>query len=258
MENKRKNKGTLYISSMSHIGCREEQQDSFGIFRNKEDAECVNKGVLAIVADGMGGLANGSEVSGIVVESARHYFMNTVFREEKAASLTEMVYHINEDVRGYLKQSTNGELSGSTLVAVYICNRKLYFVSVGDSRIYLYRNGGLIQLNREHIQLRELYRMRQEGLSYEEIMADRQKSALTSYIGVPYLEDVDYNLEPISLEVGDKVLLMSDGVFGTLSEYEMRQICEKSKVIAKSLEKNVLLKEKATQDNMTAVVLEYM
>ena len=67
MDNKRKNKGTLYISSMSHIGCREEQQDSFGIFRNKEDAECVNKGVLAIVADGMGGLANGSEVSGIVV-----------------------------------------------------------------------------------------------------------------------------------------------------------------------------------------------
>ena len=106
--------------------------------------------------------------------------------------------------------------------------------------------------------MRELYRMRQEGLSYEEIMADRQKGALTSYIGVPYLEDVDYNIEPISLEVGDKVLLMSDGIFGTLIEYEMRQICENSKVIAKRLEKNVLLKEKATQDNMTVVVLEYM
>ena len=254
MEAKR---GTIIIRTMQNIGSREEQQDSFGIFRKRENEECVNKGILAIVADGMGGLANGSEVSGIVVESARYFFKNTEFEEEKSASLTEMVYHINEDVLNYLRQSTNGEASGSTLVAAYICNRKLYFVSVGDSRIYLYRNGGLIQLNREHIQLRTLYSMREEGISYQEIMEDRQKGALTSYIGIPYLEDVDYNIEPIYLAQGDKVLLMSDGIFGTLTDEEMKQICRQGIEIARNLEQSVLMKGKMTQDNMTAVVLEF-
>lgn len=256
MEKKQRKKGVISISTMQHIGCREEQQDSCAVFK-KVDKENARKELLAVVADGMGGLANGDEVSGVVVESARYYFMNTVFEEEKSASLTDMTYYINEDVLSYLKQSTDGELSGSTMIAAYICNRKLNFVSVGDSRIYLFRNGGLIQLNREHVQLRELYSMRrEEGLTYEEIMSDRQKGALTSYIGIPELEEIDYNMEPVSLKVGDKLLLMSDGIFGTLSEQEMLEVCNKDTAIAETLGNMVLEKGKLTQDNMTVVVLE--
>ncbi|MBO5341737.1 MAG: serine/threonine-protein phosphatase [Lachnospiraceae bacterium] len=250
-------KGIISISKVQHIGRREEQQDNFGVF-HKKNSQSGKMEMLAVVADGMGGLANGSEVSGVVVEAAKYYFMNTEFEEEKSAGMTKMVQSINKDVLRFLRQSTGGELSGSTMVAAYVCGRKLHFVSVGDSRIYLFRNDMLLQLNREHVHLRELYRVRDiDELSYEDIMSNREKFALTSYMGIGELDEIDYNIQPISLKTGDKLLLLSDGVFGTLSEREMTEICKLDVGIVESLKDSVLLKNKPTQDNLTAVLVEF-
>lgn len=238
-----------------HIGGRESQQDNYGMSDFDDYVLASTKGRLAIMADGMGGLANGAEISGIVVASLLDQFKNIPFDKEISAQLLEMVYKANEEVRNYVKD-IHGEMSGSTLVAADILDGQLYFVSVGDSRIYLIRGNNVIQLNREDVYLRNLYLDMARGkISYESAMMDNQRDALTGYIGMEELKDVDFNLNPINLCKGDKVLLMSDGVFGTLSDREICQAVLETENSAEALECAVLLKNKPRQDNFTAVIL---
>ena len=77
-------------------------------------------------------------------------------------------------------------------------------------------------------------------------------------MGIGELDEIDYNIQPISLKTGDKLLLLSDGVFGTLSEREMTEICKLDVGIVESLKDSVLLKNKPTQDNLTVVLLEFL
>ena len=147
---------------------------------------------------------------------------------------------------------------GTTFVAVLIRNQQLHFVSVGDSRISLMRNGGLIQLNREHVYGRELDDLALNGiLSEEEATRDRQRAAITSYLGKQDEINVDRNINAIPLFSGDKVLLMSDGVYGYLPEAELVELLRQKPMPAAEAVRNALLaKKNAHQDNLTIIILE--
>lgn len=247
---------TVKCEMVQNIGARESQQDNYAISDFQDYLMTNTKGCLAVVADGMGGLANGSEMSGIVVSSLMEYFTQVPFEKSIPAELLTMVYRANKDVLEYVRQ-TRGELSGSTVVLTDIIDNKLYFASVGDSRIYLIRGGLPIQLNREDVYRNELYqRMGAGELSYEGAESDPERKSLTNFMGLDPLEHVDFNMEPIMLCRGDRVVLMTDGVFGTLSDEEIcRAVLHPETTAAETLENMVLAKEKRGQDNFTAIIL---
>ncbi len=247
---------SVKYETVHNIGARESQQDNYALSDYQDYLLTNTKGHLAVVADGMGGLANGSEMSGIVVSSLLEYFVNEPFRKSIPAELLTMVYRANKEVLEYVRQ-IRGELSGSTVVVTDIIDNNLYFASVGDSRIYLIRGGMPIQLNREDVYRNELYQRVGAGeLSYEGAESDPERKSLTSFMGVDPLEHVDYNMEPIALCEGDRVVLMTDGVFGTLTDAEICQAIWKTESsAAETLEFMVLAKEKSGQDNFTAVIL---
>ena len=242
----------ISVGAASIIGARDNQQDSYCVCGGK-------KAALAVVADGMGGLSNGAEISGIVTYVFKEDFYKLKNSQIPETTLMNMVRSANEQACSFIKTS-GGEMSGSTVVAVYIKEDELYFIAVGDSRIYLMREGGLIQLNREHIYAYELDSMVINGfMSMESALNNRERKSLTSYIGMGELRQIDRNLEPIRLRTGDRLLIASDGVFGTLNTEEMISalLLDDSQSAAETLLDLIEEKAKVRQDNATAVVLFY-
>ena len=130
---------------------------------------------------------------------------------------------------------------------------------MGDSRVYLYRGGGLIQLSREHIFQEELaVRALNREIPGSRVRADRQARALTSYFGIGHIPALDRNDAGIKLISGDKILLASDGVFGTLTDQTLEALMAmEPEAAAQAMAERIAAADKRYQDNHTAVILEY-
>ena len=244
----------IKIAKLHNMGKRKSQQDSFGI--SDLDADTLNqKGLLAVVADGMGGLAGGEKASMATVISVLNYFDTHDF-DKVPENLQEMVENANEQVKEIVG-ITRGQ-SGSTIVSIYIKDYQMFFVSVGDSRILLIRDGELYQLNKEHNYEADLLELVNEGkLTMEEAMQDPQKNALTSYIGIDSLERIDQNLTEIELFEGDRILLITDGVYNALSDVEIMNSMEYPAGRAMMhMEMQIEGKNLTNQDNYTALLIE--
>ena len=244
------------VASMHGIGMRSSQQDSFGL-SDLVSEDCEEKGVFAVVADGMGGLTDGDKVSRMVVITMLEGFDEDNGKIPPSSLLLKLVHEANEEVCGELGEEKLGKC-GSTLVAAIVKDRKLSWISVGDSHLYVLRNGQLVKLNTDHNYAVELDNMARSGeISLEEALRDPQRGALTSFIGKGSLELVDQNEAPILLEKGDKVLLMSDGVFGTVPESRIAEIMMQPLLEGcVQLEQEILEENRANQDNYTCVVMD--
>lgn len=248
-------KSGLAVGKVHGVGDRENQQDAFGI---SNTAECAveEKGVLLVLADGMGGLCDGEKASMVAVVSCLNYFEQYDIQKEVREELFEMLYQANHQIRAEL--GANAGAGGSTVIAVRIKERVVSWVSVGDSRLYLFREGDLQQLNREHNYAAQLTEMVANGeISEQEAMAHPQRRALTSYMGMDEILEIDCNEEELVLEKGDRLLIMSDGIFGTLSSEEIIAAMEyPARKAAMHLGMQIERKKKRNQDNYTAIVIE--
>lgn len=236
-----------------HIGAREDQQDSYGA--SDLNAYPV-QGVLAVVADGMGGLSNGGAVSSALV----HTFLDGFRRMAGQVQPQDMLLEMTIQANSYINQMLRGaERSGSTLVSAVIREGYLHFLTVGDSRIYLFRGGTLLQLNRDHIYQEELaVKAVNRLISIPQVSGDRQAHSLTSYFGIGQIPSIDRNYEGIKLVSGDRILLATDGVFGTLTQEQMEQALQGTVgEAAKAIGDMVREADQPYQDNNTALILEY-
>ena len=241
----------LRCETVQGLGARKDQQDSFFL---SDETAYGQMGLLACVADGMGGLANGAEVSRIAAADIGDVFRAASALEPERLMVT-LVLNANASVNQ--KISPNFGSSGSTLVLGYVRDSALYLASVGDSRICLCRDGALTPLNRPHVFEQELLLHHINGnLSYDQAMGYDNKGALTSYLGMGVLKYADLPRKPIPLRRGDRIILMSDGVFNTLTDKEIIQaLYKKPGRIGEELRQRVEAKKMPYQDNFTAVVL---
>jgi len=247
----------VLIGNAHHIGARDSQQDSFCISDVFNEALVKSKGVLGVVADGMGGLADGAEISAIVTRTMLEMFNDTPASGNPEADLLDMVYSANDNVVSFV--SAQKESGGSTVIAANIIDDKLYWIAVGDSHIYLVRNGALMQINRDHTYAEELDEKAAAGeITWDEALGHPKRGALTSYLGTRKPEQIDRNVRPTQLQSGDKIVLMSDGVFGTLSDEEILEamvfVPQES---ASLLMEKTLAQQSPHQDNLTVLIFEY-
>jgi serine/threonine protein phosphatase PrpC len=116
-----------------------------------------------------------------------------------------------------------------------------------------------MQVNREHTYAVDLDKMAAMGeKSWEDVANDPKRAALTSYLGMGKLESVDRSLRPMQLISGDRILLMSDGVFDALTDSEILEAMPyPPQESAMKLQEMVLAKQNPHQDNLTAIIFEY-
>ena len=242
-----------------HQGKREDQQDAFGFWADTDRTACTK--LLAVACDGMGGLSMGQEAAQVAV----HSFIESFLREEgrpAGESLLEAVRSANASVLDMAFRSGCEGHAGTTLVAALVDGGSLSWVSVGDSHIYLYRDGRLNLLNREHNLAARLERLVAGGrLSREEAGAYGQRDALTSFIGIEELEEVDASEVPLPLREGDCLLLCTDGLYRSLSDAEMESVIHGEGLgapqgrVAEALAARAVSKNLPQQDNLTALVV---
>ncbi len=204
-----------------HIGARSIQQDAFG-FSDKDDTPFVaHGGVLAVVADGMGGMSHGGEASHLTVKIFLQCYMAKHSDEAIPMAMLRSLQEANQAVVS-LSHDVGEVNVGTTLVAAVVHDDALHWVSVGDSRLYLLRQGKLTQLTQDHVFSVELERDAANGLiSLEEAQNHPERAALTSYLGLPELDLIDQNPEPFTLLAGDQILLCSDGLYAAVDRIEM-------------------------------------
>lgn len=245
---------SLGVSSL--IGTRPEQEDSvYG--------EVLTDSAVAILCDGMGGLQRGALASQSAIQTfaedyeKRDVTMKIPFFLRQEAIEMDMVVHELVD------ENQNSIRAGTTVVAVVMQKNELYWLSVGDSRIYIIRGEEIMAVNRDHNYRLRLDTALENGSITEEVyrQEEAKAEALISFLGIGNVSLMDINLEPFALKQGDVILLCSDGLYRTMPKDVIRQICLEhlpdAQKAADMLTETAVLSSLESQDNTSVVVIQY-
>ena len=244
----------MTLSAMTVLGDRPDQQDSFGFHMYQQEG-------LAVICDGMGGLQNGRLASETAVGTLLDRYAKSGAAEAPIPFLQECADRANEAVR---EKTAGSGSAGTTLVSVLIRPGQLYWLSVGDSRGYLYRSGALVQFTQDH-NYRTVLREQKAAGCIDETEFLRQSSqgeALVSYLGLEHFKLRDCSAAPLPLQSGDRVLLMSDGLYKLASDEELLRILDNFTDIGEALQALEIRARKnahrtgVLRDNMTVILIE--
>lgn len=241
------------------IGARQEQQDAFGFAGFDERGQANGEAVLAVVADGMGGLSGGRAASQGAVSAFLAAWNLRPAQQPVPERLLVAIEAANRAVH-QLACTTAGEGEvGTTLVAVVIAGRELYWIAAGDSRIYWYRaaDGSLTPCNEEHNLALQLWRQAPDsGMSPDEIDHYPGRDHLISFLGLEKIPEIDRNVRPLTLQPGDQLLLCSDGVDGTLTLEDLTaSLAGDPQKAAEGIIARVQAQNRPHQDNATVAIL---
>ena len=253
--NKMKRLLSYRLANLQGQGKRDYQEDSFA-FANALDVTMIReRGLLAVVADGMGGMDGGRQSGEIAVRTVLDDFSSMDTGGDISSQLTDMAGHASDRVNDAI-----GGSGGCTLIAAVIYDEELSFVSVGDSFIWLLRKGELIKLNHEHNRKNEIYleTIRAGDTDPAEGRENFEASALTQFIGMTGMDEIDGTRMPMPLEDGDILVLCSDGVGGVLTEDEVITCLSNKPPDNAALAIDGLIKQKdrELQDNYTALIIK--
>lgn len=209
----------ISIASKTDIGRRQENEDSFLALTAQELGGQADG--LLIVADGMGGRASGQVASRIAVDAVRDAFTARVDgADDLSAVLAESLRAANTAV--YRESTSKPELQGmgTTCVAAAMRDGRAYFAHLGDSRIYLLRDGGIRRLTEDHSFVAE--KIRSGEITEEQARRSRFRNIITRAIGLE--ASAQPSVGSLELESGDVLLLCSDGLSGPVSDSQIADI----------------------------------
>ena len=225
------------IGQSSLTGPRERNEDYVSIV-TPENTQLSTKGALIAVADGVSGNAGGGEASEMTVRTVSSDYYATPDTWQPPAALDKVITAAN---RWLISQANaNRDLAGmaTTLSLLILRGQRYYSAHVGDTRIYLLRDGALKQLTTDHVWDRPDMRH-----------VLKRAVGLDAHLAIDFAEG--------ALQVGDVFALMSDGVWESLGEKAIHQGLSKfdsAQMVAEHLTKTALNQNSA--DNSTAVIVK--
>lgn len=240
------------IRGLSDIGIvREENQDSLVIHEPSDRAMRARKGALVAIADGMGGLDDGSTASRLAIETVLRAYYAHPGRPREA--IESAVKDANRAIFEHARALEGRRLMGSTLTALVLLGDHACIAHVGDSRAYRYRNGSLEQITRDHSLVRELA----DRGEIDELSARYtfHRNVLTRGLGLR--DDVAADFYEITdLGEGDTFLLSSDGLHEQIEADEMVSCLESFGADLESACRELvkIVRERGGPDNITVAL----
>jgi len=247
------------FAGRQHRGARKKQEDAYAFsdIAARDGSERI-EGLLAVLADGMGGHTCGEHASGLAVEGfveAFHRSTGTLRERLKTAALAA-----NDAIAKELKHQPELEGMGTTLLAVGITKDGVEWINIGDSPLYLWRKNTLKRLNEDHSFRPVLHEMLGLGkLEPEEMAKHPLRNLLRSALTGGEIELIDQPGEPFALCPGDIVLAATDGI-QTLADDAIGAILTKASqadafVLASGMLQGVLAAHHPKQDNTTVAII---
>ena len=249
----------LELSILTVLGDREDQQDSFGYELKKGEG-------LVVLCDGMGGHEGGKLASSLAVDEFLSCYDRAYPCESPVDFLSETTKKANGRVLALKDRNGQTMNAGSTLAAVLISGRQLYWSSVGDSRSYLFRNDEFVQFTLDHNYQTVLLEKKNAGLIDDEELENEKDrvEALISFLGIGELKLIDYNDAALQLMKDDKILIMSDGLYKLVPDEEIARVVLNFNNIGEALQALEMKARKCarmngiSRDNMTAALIKIL
>ncbi|MDE2810108.1 MAG: protein phosphatase 2C domain-containing protein [Gemmatimonadota bacterium] len=213
------------FAALQITGKREYQEDSFGLLDERDLGLDRGEHAVLLVADGMGGHVGGAIASDLLCKT----FVEAYPRSSGPIvdRLRMCLDEANGAIAAAVAEDPALDSMGSTLVAAVVASEGLHWISVGDSPLWLFREGQLSRLNADHSMAPVLADLVAAGrMTAEQAARHPSQHSLRSVVmgdEIP-LVDVSSRL----LEQGDRVVLASDGLL-TLDEQEVAEILEKTR-----------------------------
>ena len=211
----------------------------------------AQKGLLYVVADGIGGHTAGKEASDLAVRVVMRQYYYADPAGDVEGSLVQAIQVANAEIHRQAQDPAFARM-GTTIVAVVVHGNRLTVAHVGDSRVYLDRGGTMRPLTRDHSWVAEQV---QNGLlTPEQAGQHEQRHVLTRSLGRQGQVAVDVTAQV--LQPGDRLLLCSDGLWEFVDHGVIQQVLatQSAQVAAQQLVD--LANQAGGPDNITAVVVK--
>ena len=253
----------MYFSyyAISDVGrVRAENQDNLycnGLYRrNPAEEDAFLRGgmfrdaAIFAVADGMGGEHDGALAA---LETVRE--LDGVDRSGGPEALTSYLLACNDRLCREIREA-DGQRMGSTFAGLLLSDEQAHVVNIGDSRVYLFREGHLAQLSRDHTAIRSMIDM---GILTEEAARTHpDRHRLSQHLGVFPEEMV---IEPYTVtgqpQEGDRFLLCSDGLTDMLADREIEAVLwEGGSLRQQASVLHTMAMERGGRDNFTVLLVQ--
>lgn len=219
---------------------------------------------MFLVADGMGGHRAGERASAIAVAAIEQFTLNNFrwfFNTDSSGAqkvLTQFQIALGQADAQILEQAAeNPELKGmgTTLTMAFQLGAQLCIVHVGDSRAYMYRDGQLHQLTRDHTLVAEM--LRKGAINEEQAATHHLRNVITNVVGGPE-RGVKVEARAFELQAGDRLLLCSDGLTEMVSNEKISATLD-AEAVPESAAKALLAQanEAGGRDNITVLVARF-
>ncbi len=228
---------------------RSENQDDYRA--SLQEKNCA----WAVVCDGMGGAAGGSTASSLAVTTVEERCTAMRLCEMTQQATAELAMELVEaaNARVFRAAQQNAALTGmgTTMIFAAVQEKLCSIASVGDSRVYLFRNGALRQLTRDHSMVQEM--VDKGMISPQEAEHHPRKNVITRAIGIQ--PEIAADIFQLELQEKDILLLCSDGLSNALEISEIEGVLRSASFydMAEQLIEQVLQLDE--QDNTTVVLL---
>lgn len=216
--------------------------------RNNEDSLIVIEPETFVVADGMGGASAGEIASSMLVETVKNFLTNAPAPWDEV-TLVKAVAGANRDIWNLSRQNEDYRGMGTTATILYIDGDKAYFAHVGDSRLYLLRDGIIKQITEDHSYVESL--VRRGELTEEEARVHPMKNVLTQAVGA--MSEVQIDAASFPVRLNDVFLLCTDGLTNMVDDATIAHILQTSESPADALIDAAL--DGGGKDNVSVIVV---
>ena len=215
-----KNDNDIFVGfAESRIGGRAENQDSYGY----KDTEL---GFLLAVCDGMGGGPGGKTASSIAVTEIITGIDEASKDEEIANIIIKAIRRANMAIIEAGSQNTSLRGMGSTATVLLLSEKSAFLAHVGDSRIYQIRGNKRVYRTFDHSMVFDL--VKQKVITEEQARLSAQSNVITRALGMK--PDLEVEIVERPYEKGDRFVLCSDGIHGSMPEKEFVKMLSNHKI----------------------------
>jgi serine/threonine protein phosphatase PrpC len=223
--------------------------------QKNEDSYLLNDELkLFIVADGMGGHAGGEYASRIAITTIEDSFKNFSETELKEPEkiIDSSIQHAANHIVAKAEEDEALRGMGTTVVALYLHDKRAILGHVGDSRAYLFREGVIEQLTEDHSLVNE--QLKSGLISEEEARTHQFKNIITRSLGAS--PEVEVDLISKKIKLGDIFVLCSDGLSNLVETSEMEQLLRDNEAVTAAKSMVDLANKRGGDDNITLLVIE--
>lgn len=218
------------------------------------------RGLLFLVADGMGGAAAGELASAMAAESIIEHLRTTWAAgsdgtgEDFAASLREAVEVANDRIHAYAGQHSDARGMGTTATVAGVLEGRLHLAQVGDSRAYLVRGSEIAQLTKDQSLMQRLIDAGE--LTEEQAAQSERRNIILQALGPDPRIRVDNTYQDLAR--GDTLVICSDGLSGQVSRDEIGRLVGESASVSEACDRLIATaNERGGPDNITVVVVRF-